>query len=214
MRGLIVRGATVTCGIVAALAAVLATAPASSATGAVLTTGGTGGTAVPAGGRIHGSLAPGTKLRFSSSATGGTGITCTSSNFSGTLTDNPPAPGAAAGTIDTLGIGGCTSNSVGVSGVNSVNVAVPFPFTVSSAGTVTAGDPIDVTLVLNTVLGPASCLYTGTVDGTVSNTGNSVTFTDQHFTRTSGSSLCFADSYFSAEYAPVTDASGNPVYLN
>ncbi|MGQ4336481.1 Tat pathway signal sequence domain protein, partial [Streptomyces hayashii] len=46
-----------------------------------------------------------------------------------------------------------------------------------------------------------------------SNADNSITFTSQHFTKTSGSSLCFANGYFTAKYAPVTDA-GAAVNVN
>ncbi|MFF3143943.1 Tat pathway signal sequence domain protein, partial [Streptomyces sp. NPDC057927] len=45
-----------------------------------------------------------------------------------------------------------------------------------------------------------------------SNTDNSITFTNQAFAKSSGSSLCFSSGYFTAKYAPVSDTtqSGSP----
>ncbi|WP_443066854.1 hypothetical protein [Streptomyces sp. NBC_01261] len=50
-----------------------------------------------------------------------------------------------------------------------------------------------------------------------SDSATSLTFTNQAFTKFSGSVLCAANGYFSATYAPVTDSSveGAPaVYTN
>ena len=52
--------------------------------------------------------------------------------------------------------------------------------------------------------------------GVVSNTDNSITFTNQQFDLESGSSLCFANGFFTATYAPVEDttAGGAAVFVN
>jgi hypothetical protein len=107
----------------------------------VLTTGAAGGTPVAVGDTLTASLASGTSATFHSRATGTSGVSCTSSQFTVTVTDNPPAP------------------------------------------------------------------------GTASNDGNSIAFADQHFTKVSGSGLCFANGYFTATYAPVTDGSAT-VFVN
>jgi hypothetical protein len=55
------------------------------------------------------------------------------------------------------------------------------------------------------------------LNGTVDEDLNGIKFSQQHFTKVSGSSLCFANGYFTATYAPVTDTSqpGSPtVYVN
>ncbi|MFH8976557.1 hypothetical protein [Streptomyces sp. NPDC017890] len=51
------------------------------------------------------------------------------------------------------------------------------------------------------------------LSGTASNDSNSIAFADQHFTKISGSGLCFANGYFTATYAPVTDGA-ETVYVN
>ncbi|MFK4145286.1 Tat pathway signal sequence domain protein [Streptomyces sp. NPDC004065] len=198
-----------------------ASAPASAADGAVLTTGGTGGTPVAAGDVLSAQLASGTTATLYSSATGTSGVSCSSSTFTATVTGNPSAPGTATESVtgQTFDSAGCTSNVTGVLGVSSITVDhLPYTSTVSSDGTVTvapaAGSTIQTTVKLRTLLGSITCVYQAAgLTGTADNADNSISFTDQQFSKVSGSSLCFASGYFTAKYAPVTDAGAN-VYVN
>ncbi|MFC4498238.1 MULTISPECIES: Tat pathway signal sequence domain protein [Streptomyces] len=179
-----------------------------SAAGAVLTTA-NGDIAV--GDVLNASLASGTTATLYSSATGTSGLSCATSAFSATVTDNPAAPGTATESLTAHSFSSCTSNVLGVTAVTSITVNnLPYTTAVGSDGTVTvtpaSGSTIQTTVVLRTLLGSITCVYQApSLSGTASNTDNSITFTNQAFTRTSGSSLCFAAGYFTAKYAPVTD---------
>jgi hypothetical protein len=195
--------------------------PASAADGAVLTTGSVGGTAVAAGEVLTAPLADGTAATFYSSATGTSGITCKKSQFTAAVTDNPAAPGTATESVTehTFDPASCTTNVLGVLGVTSIKVNnLPYTAAVSSDGTVTVtpaeGSTIQTTVVLRTLLGSINCVYQApSLSGTASNDDNSINFTGQQFTKVSGSSLCFANGYFTAKYAPVTGA-GERVFVN
>ncbi|MFI5797677.1 Tat pathway signal sequence domain protein [Streptomyces sp. NPDC051677] len=195
-------------GTVAALS-LTAVTPASAA-GAVLTTAG-GDVAV--GDVLNASLASGTAATLYSSATGTSGVSCGTSAFSATVTDNPTAPGTASESLTAHSFSNCTANVVGVLGVTSITVNnLPYTASVGSGGTLTvtpaSGSTIQTTVVLRTLLGSINCVYQApSLTGTTSNTDNSINFTSQQFTKTSGSSLCFANGYFTAKYAPVTDGS-------
>ncbi|MGW9024836.1 Tat pathway signal sequence domain protein [Streptomyces sp. NPDC055722] len=202
----------------AAAALALAAASPASADGAVLTAG---GTAVAVGDVLNASLAAGTTATLYSSATGTSGVSCTSSTFTATVTDNPAAPGTATESLTghSFDSSSCTSNVIGVLGVTGITVDhLPYTTTVGSDGTVTvtpaAGSTIQTTVKLRTLLGTITCVYQApSLTGTASNTDNGIAFTSQQFTKVSGSSLCFANGYFTAKYAPVTDTSqaGSPV---
>ena len=75
--------------------------------------------------------------------------------------------------------------------------------------------PIQTTVVLRTLLGSVSCVYQAAagLSGTADNSDNSIKFSNQQFTRTSGSSLCPANGFWTAKYSPVT-AGGEAVYVN
>jgi hypothetical protein len=207
-------------GTATALALAVA-APASADGSAVLTTGGAGGTAVATGDTLTAPLASGTSATLYSSATGTSGVTCTSSQFTATVTDNPTAPGAATESVTghTFDSSSCTSNVTGVLGVSSITVDnLPYTATVASDGTLTvspaSGSTIQTTVKLRTLLGSITCVYqAASLTGKAGNADSSISFTNQQFTKTSGSSLCFANGYFTARYAPVTDG-GAPVYVN
>ncbi|AKJ09974.1 Tat pathway signal sequence domain protein [Streptomyces incarnatus] len=196
-------------------------APASADGGAVLTTGSAGGTAVAAGDTVTAPLASGTSATLYSSATGTSGVSCTSSQFTATVTGNPAAPGTATESVTghTFDPSSCTSNVTGVLGVSSITVDnLPYTATVASDGTLTvspaSGSTIQTTVKLRTLLGSITCVYqAASLTGKADNADNSISFTNQQFTKTSGSSLCFANGYFTAKYAPVTDG-GTPVYVN
>ncbi|MFH9863778.1 Tat pathway signal sequence domain protein [Streptomyces sp. NPDC017202] len=195
-------------GTVAALS-LTAVTPASAVTPAVLTTA-NGDVAV--GDVLNASLASGTNATLYSSATGTSGVSCASSGFSATVTANPTAPGTAGESLTAHTFGNCSANVAGVLGVTSITVNnLPYKAAVSSAGTLTvtpaAGSTIQTTVVLRTLLGSINCVYRApSLTGVASNTDNSITFTAQPFAKASGSSLCFANGYFTAKYAPVTDA--------
>ncbi|MEU6253646.1 Tat pathway signal sequence domain protein [Streptomyces sp. NPDC047043] len=207
-------------GAVAALS-IPAAVPASAADTAVLTTGSAGGTAVAVGDVLSAPLASGTSATLYSSATGTSGVKCTSSTFTATVTDNPAAPGTATESVSaqTFDSSSCTSNVVGVLGVSSITVDnLPYTTSVASDGTITvtpaSGSTIQTTVKLTTLLGSISCVYqASSLTGTASNDDNSINFTNQAFTKSSGSSLCFSSGYFTAKYAPVTD-NGATVYVN
>ena len=208
-----------------AMLTALAALPASAATADVLTYGSLAGTNVAVGDVITSSLATGTTANFYSSSTGTSGVTCSTSSFTGTVLTNPAASGTATESVTDQEFSDCSSNVVGVLGVSSVTVQnLPFSAAVDDSAdtiTITGTDaaPIETTVVLSTLLGSATCTYEAdgdTVTGAVSNTDNSITFTSQQFDLESGSSLCFANGFFTATYAPVEDstAGGAAVYVN
>lgn len=137
------------------------------------------------------------------------------------MTDNPAAPGTAkeSVTAHTFDAASCTTNVVGVLGVTSITVNnLPYDSTASSDGTVTvtppAGSTVRTTVVLRTLLGSVNCVYQAPgLTGTASNDDHTIAFERQQFSKVSGSSLCFANGYFSAKYAPVT-GDGEVVYVN
>ncbi|MEU0331951.1 Tat pathway signal sequence domain protein [Streptomyces sp. NPDC006193] len=200
--------------------ALTAAAPASAA-GAVLTTGGPGGTAVAVGDTLTAPLASGTSATFYSSATGTSGVTCKGSQFTARVTGNPGAPGSATESVTghTFDSSTCSSNVVGVLGVNGITIDnLPYAATVASDGTLTVSPPsgavVQATVKLRTLLGTVTCVYQAPgLTGKADNADSSITFTNQQFTKSSGSSLCFSNGYFTAKYAPVTDA-GARVYVN
>ncbi|MFJ3309799.1 Tat pathway signal sequence domain protein [Streptomyces sp. NPDC086549] len=206
-------------GTVVALTAA-ATVPA-SADGAVLTTGSLGGTAVAVGDVLSAPLASGTNATLYSSSTGTSGVVCTSSTFTATVADNPAAPGTATESVSgqSFDSSSCTSNVLGVTGVTSITVDnLPYSTAVASDGTLTvtpaSGSTIQTTVKLKTLLGSITCVYqAASLTGKADNADNSIAFTNQQFTKSSGSSLCFSSGYFTAKYAPVTDA-GAAVYVN
>ncbi|MEV6179579.1 Tat pathway signal sequence domain protein [Streptomyces sp. NPDC052015] len=210
-----IRSLVAAAGTVAALS-LTAVAPASAADPAVLTTA-NGDVAV--GDVLVASLAQGTSATFYSSATGTSGVSCASSSFTATVTANPTAPGTATESLTGQTFTNCTSNVLGVLGVTSITVNnLPYTAAVTSGGALTvsppAGSNIRTTVVLRTLLGSVNCVYEGpALTGTASNADNSIAFSGQPFTKLSGSSLCFANAFFSAKYAPVTSG-GSPVIVN
>ncbi|MGW2714626.1 Tat pathway signal sequence domain protein [Streptomyces sp. NPDC001356] len=207
-----------------ATALALTWATPASAAGTVLTTGSTGstgGTAVAVGDTLTAPLASGTSATFYSSATGTSGVKCTVSQFTAKVTGNPTAPGTATESVTahTFDSSTCTSNVTGVLGVNGITINnLPYSATITSSGTLTvspaSGSVIQATVQLRTLLGSVTCVYQAPgLTGKADNADSSITFTNQQFTKTSGSSLCFANGYFTAKYAPVTDA-GARVYVN
>lgn len=204
-----------------AAALVLATTTPASAADTVLTNGVPGGDAVAVGDHLVASLAAGTNATFYSSVTGTSGVSCASSSFGVDVTDNPTAPGTATETVTSHTFANCTSNVLGVLGVNSITVNnLPYTTAVTSDGVVTvtpsSGAVLQTTVVLRTLLGTINCVYQAPgITGTAGD-DSSIKFTSQAFTKTSGSSLCFANGYFTANYSPVSNTSqgGAPVHVN
>ncbi|MEU4149333.1 Tat pathway signal sequence domain protein [Streptomyces sp. NPDC026659] len=201
--------------------ALTAAVPASAGGTAVLTTGGTGGTAVAVGDTLSAPLASGTSATLYSSATGTSGVVCTSSQFTASVTANPDAPGTATESVSghSFNSSSCSSNVTGVLGVSGITVDnLPYTASVASDGTLTvlpgAGSTIQTTVKLRTLLGSITCVYQApSLNGKADNADSSIAFTSQQFTKVSGSSLCFANGYFTAKYAPVSD-NGAPVSVN
>ena len=209
---------------VAVLSAVLFGAPAQADEVAVLTTGSAGGASVAAGDVVSAALVSGGVAFFANASGGTSGVSCAASSFTATVTGNPTAPGPATESITAQTFGSCTSNVAGTTGVRSVKVnSLPIAATVASDGAVTVGGtatPVSTTIVLSTLLGSVTCNYSatnGSISGVASNTDNSIAFTNQSFTKASGSILCPANGFFTATYGPVLDvtADGAPaIFVN
>jgi hypothetical protein len=89
-----------------------------------------------------------------------------------------------------------------------------------AAGTIsltgTAAAPIQATVRLSTFLGTVTCGYRANgnaLSGTTSNPDNSLSFTDQALSKSSGPVICPGTSVFTATYAPARDttAAGSPL---
>jgi hypothetical protein len=213
---------------IAAASVLLSTAvalPASAATPDVLTYGSLGGSNVAVGDTISASLASGTTATFDSDTSDTSGVTCTTSQLTSTVTANPAASGVATESATAQTFDGCSSNVFGVTGVNFVTVQnLPFSAAVDdSTNTITvtgtSAAPIQSTVELNTLFGAVDCVYQAnndTLTGTVSNTDTSINFSNQQFNLTSGSGLCPGNGYFTASYAPVQDTTQGSaaVYVN
>ncbi|WP_255954015.1 Tat pathway signal sequence domain protein [Streptomyces odontomachi] len=207
----------------AALAGTLLTATAVSATGqaaaasTVLTYGSAGGSSVAVGDVLS---AASSSVAIRTTSGGSTGITCDASSFSASVATNPAAPGTATESLSAFSIGGsCSTNIVGTTSVKSITAGgLPYATSVTSSGTVTVQGPLTTTVVLGSLLGNVTCGYTAdSLTGTASNTDSSIAFSNQEFTKSSGSSLCPGSGYFTATYGPVKDttAAGSPsVFTN
>lgn len=217
MRKYLALGAVAAIGLLTAATA----APASAAGSDVLTTGSVGGPNVTVGDTLHAGLYGNGSATFLDSS--GRGVSCTSANFTASVTGNPAAPGTATESVSALSFSGCTSNIPGVTKVKSITVDnLPYSGAVSdSTGKITITGAVHATIVLYLVIGTATCDYTGPsggVVGTVSNADNSLTFANQPFARDTGSwSGCPSPENFSAKFGGVLDisVSGSPaVYVN
>ncbi len=215
---LVVAGAT------ASLLAGLTASPAFADNG-VLTFGGAGGTNVAVGDVLSANLSS-ASADFLQSATGTTGITCTTSSFTATVTANPAAPGTATESLTAQSFSGCTSNIPFTNGVQSVTLQnLPYSATVSdgSGAPVTIGEssstaPLQTTIVVSSIFGAVTCVFQATsITGTANPADNSIDFSSQPFTKSSGPGTCGSQGFFSASYGPVLDTSqaGSPqVFVN
>jgi hypothetical protein len=218
MRKYLGLGAAAALGVVTAFAAV----PAANADAvAVLTTGSAGGANVAVGDNLQAGLSSGTVSSFLDA--NGKGVSCTTADFSASVTDNPAAPGVASESISALGFSGCTSNISGVKSVKSITIDnLPYSATVDdSTDAITISGTVHATISLGLVIGSATCKYTGPstgVVGSVSLTDGSLSFVNQTFTRDTGSwAGCPSPESFTSSFGPVLDttAAGSPsVFLN
>ena len=217
MRKYVYMGAAAAIGLVTAVAA----APANADAVAVLTTGSVGGANVAVGDTLQAGLAGGTTATFLDA--NGKGVTCTAAVFSATVSTNPAAPGVATESITALSFSGCTSNISGVSSVKSIKIDnLPYSGSVDdSTGTITISGTVHATIALGLVIGSATCKYSGPSGGVVgaaSVSSAALTFTNQVFTKDTGSwAGCPSPENFSANFSPVVDptVTGSPsVYVN
>jgi hypothetical protein len=201
-----------------AAAGLFLASPANAAGSNVLTTGSLGGPNVAVGDVITASLKSGTTATFVS---GSSSVSCTVSQFTATVTGNPAAGGTATESLTAQTFSSCTAHITGVTRVNSItvnnlsyNTSVNAATSAVSLSAGTAG-PVQATISLQTILGAVNCSYrptSGSLSGTASNTDNSIAFSGQALTKSSGSGLCPGTSTFSATYAPANDTSvaGSP----
>jgi hypothetical protein len=209
-------------GAIGAAAAIVVMTPmaASAATTDVLTITKVGGTNVAAGAKLSASLKSGTKAVFSDGTAGS--VTCAKSTVAETVTTNPAKPGTAKLSVTGITLSSCTAKISGITvTVKSVtDYKPPFATTVSDA----KGLPVTVTKPGFTVVASAdgvtaTCTFqAASIKGAASNTGSSVSFTDQAFKVVTGSSsLCPSGGDLTVAYAPVEDTSvkGDPhVFVN
>ena len=209
---------------VAAASSALLLVPATSAfaAGHVLTIGKTGGTAVKVGAVLKAGLAKGKTATFS---LGSEKLTCKVATFAAKVTTNPAKPGTAKESLTSQTFSKCATNVTGIT-VKSIKANnLPYKVSVSDAsgGPVTitgtsSSEPVKLTVKAAAGTTTVTCAYTAkTVKGNASNTGNTITFSKQKFTKASGSALCPASANFAAVFGPVKDTSvtGSPkVFVN
>jgi hypothetical protein len=196
----------------AALATAFSIAPATADTTDVLSAGGTN---AAVGDSITANNATGTDTVLSTSLGN---IDCTSSSFASTVGTNPAATGTsdteATETLTGLSASNCSTSIFGTTGVESIaltdgstaSVTVDDNDGSSNAPTLTLTP--SVTAVIDTFLGQISCVYSGTVTGVISNSAQTITFTNQSVTSQTGSSvLCPSSGTYSATFGPVVDNS-------
>lgn len=202
----------------AAASAAIVALPAISADAAVarvLTTGKLGGPAVRSGDVLKAHLVSGSSAVFSL-GTGTVKLTCTSASFSATVRSNPAKPGTATESLTALNVAKCTVS--GIKGVTfkslkfknlpykvKVSDAKGFPVTVSEVSTTM---PLKFTATVSLNGKTFSCSYkAASVAGQASNTGNTVAFSKQKFTKAGGNAACLGPAHLSAKFGPVRDTS-------
>lgn len=216
MRRSTMRSTVLGVGVAAAMFASMGAAPALDST--VLTQGSAGGDAVAVGETLTAGLADGTSATFFDSDSGDQGVTCATSTFTGTVDENPTAPGTATGTISEQTLSDCTANIIGVTSVAITVENLPYAMSVSSDDgnpVAISGDTMRISAELDTLIGTITCVYEADeINGNSDNADNSINFTSQEFNRTDGPDQCFSPGYFTASYSPVETADGSPVFVN
>lgn len=206
MRGL----RYVTAAVAASLLAALSVAPAYAATD-VLTVGSVGGPNVAVGDSLSASGPSSLK-----SADGSLSIQCSSSTTAVTVDSNPPAPGTAQGSVDSIFLSGCVATGGTLQSVSLDHL--PYVVSLTSAGAVTVSPGssglIQVTIRIAVFGVTATCIFRphgGSISGAFSNADSTVTF-NQQFDRVTGPPACPASLLWSATLR-VTDG-GQPVFVN
>jgi hypothetical protein len=214
--------------VAAAASALLIAAPmipAEAATAHVLTIGKTGGTAVATNAVLSSGLAKKTTATFS---IGSTTVKCTSATFTGKVTNNPAVSSKA---VATESVTASKLSKCSVTGVKSITVVannLPYNASVSAAkgnpvkvSGSKKSKPISLTATVNLGTSTIKCTYTAaSISGKASNKGNTISFSKQKFSFSTGAALCTQvgkTASFSATYGPVTDTSakGSPkVFVN
>jgi hypothetical protein len=200
----------------------LVASPAHADAAAVLTTGSLGGPNVAVGDVVSSGLKSGTTAKFFTTAGGTTGVTCSVSQFTGSILTNPAAGGVATESLTAQTFSSCTSNIFGVTAVQSITVNnLAYGATLNGATkalTLTGGapGPIQATVRLSTLFGTVTCVYRAvgnTFAGSANNADNSLNFTSQQLTKFSGPVVCPGNSFFTASYAPARDTTvaGSPL---
>jgi hypothetical protein len=213
-RTLAAAAATAACGLVLGIAG-----QAAASTGGGLTVGSAGGTNVNPGDSLTGPINSNFVFTTSSGK-----ITCTTGKFTAADVTNGAVGTSATETISQLhaDAANCTTT---ISGTTAV-VSVELNGTANGKATDGASPTLHVTnldekVSLKTILGTnVVCDFgvTGTaeIDGALSNTTNSVTFTAQSVTKLAGSGLCPATGTFSGGIGPITDTTqaGQKTFVN
>ena len=206
------------CLAAAVASAAIVALPAISADAAVtrvLTIRKVGGPAVRSGAVLKAHLVKGTSAVFSL-GTGTIKLTCTSASFSATVRSNPAKPGSATESLTAVNVAKCTFS--GIQGVTfkslkfknlpykvSVSDAKGFPVKVSELSTTM---PLKFTATVSAGGNTFSCSYkAASIAGHASNTGNTVAFSKQKFTKAGGSTVCIGPAHLSAKFGPVRDTS-------
>jgi hypothetical protein len=189
----------------------LATSPASAQSVDVLTAGGNNVTAGNPGDTIVGTS---TSAVLSTSAGS---ITCNSASFTADVQTNPEAPGSATEQVTVLSASSCKSSIAGTTSVKSVGLTSGDEptATVDDSGPTLTITP-SVTVVLGTVLGQVTCIYSGTLVASVDNTDNAIDFDGATVTKQTGSSsVCPSSGTYTSTYSPVEDTSvaGDPAVV-
>jgi hypothetical protein len=212
MRKLMLAGAAVAMALLLPLSMSAMASASPAATHDVLTWGKAGGVNVGKNQVLKANLASKAKAVFVSS--GGT-ITCTKSSFTAKVTNNPKRPGTAEESVKPQTFTSCTAKGPdimpGHPGASVKVNGLPYVTKISDG----KGDPVtvlksDTTVMVDSILGEVTCVYkakASTTKGTASNKSQTITFTNQVFTKTSGPSVCSGTGKFSATYGPVIDTS-------
>ncbi|MFD7645975.1 Tat pathway signal sequence domain protein [Kitasatospora sp. NPDC059795] len=189
------------------------------------------GVAVNVGDALSADLVTGTLATMYNPGTT-TGVKCTVSHISGSVgvnpTVTPTTTATASGPVTGLTFSGCTSNVVGVTGVNSLTMdTLPYTLSISDApgypvslSPIASGTQIQATAVLKTLAGTATCVFRATsasLQGNATNVPPQINLVNQSLTKFSGPSICFPSINFSASYGPVIDSApgnGGTVLVN
>lgn len=210
----------------AAAAALMVAVPvtaASAATAAkhdVLTYGRVGGTNVKVKSLLKANLKKGTEAEFLTP--GNQFVKCKEVSFTDKVTKNPKAKGTADEELTVQTYKKCSTNISAATGAPRIVVNhLPYKTTLSDS----KGDPVTVSKTVATITVPTSigsliCTYSaknGKTAGSASNSAQTITFSKQPFTKTSGPTGCPGSGDFSASFGPVEDTSvhGDPhVFVN